>query len=502
MVLLVLVGACGGDGHDPALERGNNLVVLYGGSDEWVFSPGYDDSPKFLVFEPLATQAAGWCSEITGGLGASWEHNDDQTEWTTHLRPGVRWHDGRPVTAWDVAQNLEVWKDPDVAWYAGSLVEDWEVLDSLTFRVSLRQPGIWPRDNWDVIYPGHILSDLPREDFFEWEFWTRPVGNGPFRFSRMAPKTFVELVANDDYYLGRPSVDTLTLQFQSGSGSGVVELRAGNVDMAALDPLDALTLADDPRFNVYYLMQAMPEFLVWNTSRGALADVRVRQALAHASDRQGLGAVLGLPDALPISDAPVNRCREPFVPPYEYSPERAAELLTEAGWVDADGDGIREKNGVPLSFTVTTIAQRERPIVYLTEQWKAVGIDARIRTLESSVVHQLTLDGDFEAVLPQNVRAAYLAVTEGSPIGIVDEELAGLVTAWREEVDAHRGDAAGEAMATRYKELAPALFLNFRVGALVAHRRVRGLGEPGSILPVLGFRHPFGDLTKVWVERE
>ena len=86
---------------------------------------------------------------------------------------------------------------------------------------------------------------------------------------------------------------------------------------------------------------------------------------------------------------------------------------------------------------------------------------------------------------------------DGSPLGVLDRTLADQLQAWEEEPDLQRAEALGRAMAERYKDLAPAMFLNLRVGAIVAHRRVLGLGEPGTVVPVLGFRHPWGDLTKL-----
>lgn len=504
LVLISFAGCGGGDGTDPAVERGNTLSVLYAGSDEWLFSPNHDDSPKFLMFEPFVTRARGGCSEIVGGIAESWEPNEDHTEWTTRLRAGVRWHDGVPVTAHDVARSLESWKHPDIGWYAGANVRDWEVLDSLTFRVSLARPGDWPRGTWDVIHPGHILEDLDPENFFEWEFWTRPIGNGPFRYVRHEPKTFVEVAANEDYYLGRPAIDRVIIQFQSGTGSGTMELRAGNVDMAHLPPLEARSLvASDARFNHYYMLQASPQWLVWNYTHPALGELAVRKALAHATDRESLAAVLGLPPGLPLSAAPLGPCGfegESVISPREYDLDRASALLSEARWTDTDGDGIREKDGRPLSFELIVHPSAEDMGVVLADRWRRVGVQVSIVTLDSTIAHERLLSGEFEAIVPQTGQAGVRMLQADSPLGTLDAELTAALQAVRNEVDPVEAERLAAVAAQRYFALAPALVLQPKATALVAHRRVKGLGEPGSVLPVLGFRHPFGNLRKLRIE--
>ena len=507
LLSLPLVTACSSDGAaDPALERGNTLAVLYAGSDEWLFSPNHDDSPKFLMFEPLTTKARGACSEIVGGIVESAQPNADLTEWTARLRSDVRWHDGVPVTAHDVARSLETWKHPEVEWYGGAPVTDWEVVDSLTFRVSLAGPGDWPRETWDVIHPGHILEELEPENFFEWEFWTRPIGNGPFRYVRHEPKTFVELAANDDYYLGRPSIDRVIIQFQSGTGSGAMELRAGNVDIAHLPPVEARALAEsDERFNHYFMLQASPQWLVWNYTHPILAELPVREALSHATDRSSLLGLLGLPQGLPISGAPPGPCGlegDALIPPREFDFDRARDILSGAGWTDADGDGVREKDGRPLSFELVVHQSAEDIGVFLAEQWGRVGVEASILTLDSSIAHERLLSGDFEAIIPQTGGAGTRMLMPGSPLPTLDAELTAALQAVRDEPDPVEGERLARIAARRYFDLAPALVLQPKALGLVAHRRVQGLGEPGSVLPVLGFRHPFGNLTQLRIEGE
>ncbi|MDX1493977.1 MAG: ABC transporter substrate-binding protein [Longimicrobiales bacterium] len=504
-LLLMALPGCSDRAADPALARGNTLSVLYTTS-EWLFSPNHDDSPKFLMFEPLVTRATGRCSAIVGGVSEGWEPNANRTEWTFRLRPGVRWHDGAPMTSRDVTASLELWKHSDVQFYHGAPVTDWEALDASTVRVRLAQPGDWPLNTWDVIYPSHVIETLDPAGFYEWDFWTRPVGNGPFRYVRHEPGVFMELAANDDYYLGRPSIDGVVIQFQAGTGSGGMELRAGNVDIALLPPLDAKALADaDPRFNHYYMLQATQQWLAFNYTHPVLREVAVRQALDHATDRDGLAAVLGLPAGLPLSAAPPGPCGlegETLMRPRPFDFDRARSILSEAGWTDADGDGFREKGGRPLAFEILTHRAAENVAVYLADQWRRVGADVTLRTLEASVAHERLLAGEYDVIIPRGGDAAVRNAGPQSPFPTLDPDLAAALQAMLDAVGVEDGERLAAAAAPRFVELTPALALHARAEALVAHNRVQGLGEPGSVLETLGFRRPFGGLTKLWIEND
>ena len=146
MVFAFLSG-CRSDRTDRGLpvENGVRTVrVLYAGADEGIFSPVWDDSPKFLIFQPLVTYDANNCSDVVGGLAARWDHSDDWKTWTIELRPGVRWHDGVAVTSADVAFTAAIMNHPDVLFPGAREVASVEIIDDLRFRVHLSRPGNWP----------------------------------------------------------------------------------------------------------------------------------------------------------------------------------------------------------------------------------------------------------------------------------------------------------------------------------------------------------------------
>lgn len=511
LVALLGMSGCQADRSERALpmEDGLRTVrVLYNGADEGIFGPFWDDSPKFLIFEPLVTYEANTCSDIVGGLAARWEPSPDWKTWTIELRSNVRWHDGVPVTSADVAFTVALLNHPDVLGYGAGEVDSIEVLDSLRFRVHLNRPSDWPLSAWTVVYPSHLLKDLDPAEFRSWEFWTQPVGNGPFRYVRHVPKTMVELEANPDYYLGRPSIDRVQIKFTSGGQdqSGVMELLAGNVDLVSrLSPIQADLFHDESGLTSYYVYQALSVWLIWNFTDPHFSDLRVRQALAHATDRVELQRVLGFPDEVPVTDGVFFLCDPQNIQvtePYAYDPERAQMLLAEAGWQDSDGDGVLDRDGEPFAFTLLLPPTAVTVGVFLQDQLRRIGVQMRLQTLDGSLVNARFAAGDFEAIIPPVVAPERTVVGMDSPLGLLDRELAQVLDAAATEPDLDRRLQLWSIAGDQYRDLAPALFLHSVVHTLMADERLMGIGEPGTIVRRMSWRHAFGGLEHLWVDEE
>ncbi len=488
------------------MEDGLQTVrVLYAGGSELIFSPTWDDTPKFLIFEPLVTYAANNCSDVVGGLAARWESDADGRSWMVELRPDVEWHDGVPVTSADVAFTVALLSHPDVMHYGAEPVDSIEVLDDLRFRIHLDRPSGWPLDGWTVIYPKHLLEALDPAEFYDWDFWRRPVGNGPFRYDRHVPETMVQLEANPDYYLGRPSIDRVRIQFKTGGQgqAGTMELLAGNVDLlGGLSPIQAGLLAQESGFNSYYVYQAMAVWLIWNFTDPRFSDLRVRQALAHATNRAELQQVLAFPAGVPVTDGVFSTCDPQDIQtpePYAHDPERARRLLAEAGWTDSDGDGTLDQDGAPFSFTLSLHADNATAAVFVQDQLRRIGIDMQLQTLDRSAVNARFQAGDFEAIIPAVANPELRAVEADSPLGVLDGELAQSVATLRDIPDIDQRMESWSVVGERYKDLAPAMFLHSRVTVLVADEGIAGIGEPGTIVRRMSWRHAFGGLPHLTV---
>ncbi|MHC4631406.1 MAG: ABC transporter substrate-binding protein, partial [Planctomycetota bacterium] len=165
--------------------------------------------------------------------------------------------------------------------------------------------------SWYGICPRHLLEGLDPKEFYSWEFWTRPVGNGPYRYVRHVPKTMVELEVNPDYYRGKPKIERVVLKFGENP---LIELMSGNVDAVInLPPLEAVKIAKDPHFNIYHKFAGdihgfnQVFAIVWNHHNDLFRNPAVRRALTLAINRRELNGVLNFPDNTPIFDVLITK---------------------------------------------------------------------------------------------------------------------------------------------------------------------------------------------------
>ena len=500
--LALIAGSCVGADDRPDGEP-TTLTVLYPGDERVLGAEGraYYRPAQFLVFEPLLTWNAD--GELEPRLARSWQHSADYRTWTVRLRTDVRWHDSVPVTAHDVKFTFDLLSHPDVLMEqpgAFSL----SVLDDSTFTVTHELKGTYSIVNeavvFNAIYPGHLLQDLDPKDFWDWEFWTHPVGNGPYRYVRHVPRTSIELEANPDHFGGRPRIDRVVLKF---GGSSLTELLAGNVDAVPyVDRIDLLTLADDARFRVYenVLFNSVTA-IVWNQRHGLFEDRAVRQALTRAIDRQALHQVLNLPNNLPVIDVifTARQFRRGEVPPaLPYDPERAIGLLEGAGWLDTDGDGLRERDEEPFRFTVLTFAgMGERAAVLVQDQLRDVGIEMEILTLEN--IWERVQAGDFDAAIMPVFPGGGLSHTvyfgEESVLGYEHPTVTRLLNQAEATLSPVEIDRIYGELMPIFLDDQPMTGLYPDVRTTVAHRRVRGLSSPYRAEPVW-------HVDELWIEEE
>jgi len=274
--------ACGG-GDAPRRSPGSAVTILYDDpGDGFFLNPNRWDLAQFPIFLTLTTDELDEAGPQPR-LAERWEHSPDYREWTLHLRPDVKWHDGVPVTAHDVKFTMDLWAHPDVLYPAGS--GSATVLDESTLRITYRQPSREPLNGWNVYYPKHLLESLDPKEFASWEFWKHPVGNGAYRVVRHVSRTLMELEANPDYCCGKPRIERVVLKF--AGGAPLTELLSGNVDVAQVSPVELPALAADPRFEAhYYGTGRVTVHLFWNHQNALFEQADVRRALTLAIDRR------------------------------------------------------------------------------------------------------------------------------------------------------------------------------------------------------------------------
>lgn len=466
--------------EEQAYPRTSTVTVAYC-CGERVLSPSMGMPAQFLVFLPLVTRDEK--GEFEGRLARRWEHTPDYREWTYHLRTDVRWHDGVPVTAHDIKFSIELLIHPDVLYYPAGTMSI-TVLDDSTFTIRYAgSPG--PHDWWTVYYPKHLLEELDPKEFSDWEFWTQPVGNGPYRYVRHVRETMMEFDANPEYYRGKPKIERVVLKFVGDAA--LTELLSGNVDaITDVDPAQIPRLAADPRFRVYHSIGYAAHAIYWQHDRPLFWDPRVRRALTLAINRRELLQVLNLPENIPVVDGPFTdrQLRRGQLPePLPYDPARARALLEATGWRDRNGDGVREREGKEFRFTAIVPATGgwEQIAVFAQDQLRRVGVRMDVQSLEFGTVQGKLRSGEFDAAFTLSGYVPWwlqLDFGEDSPISYQNAEVVELIDRVQLTADPDARDRIYRELTEIFRADVPVTFLVPAVGNDVAHRRIRGLSSP------------------------
>ena len=323
------------------------------------------------VFEGLTRYQAD--GSIAPALAESWEISEDGLTYTFTLRPGVKFHDGSDFTADDVKFSLDRARAEDStnaqkALFAG--IAEVTVVDATTVAVTLSQPngGFITNMAWgDAV----ILAEESAGDAA-----TSPVGTGPFKFSQWVQGDRVELVRNDDYWGEPVALEEATFKFISDPTAAFAAMMAGDIDAFPVypSPETLLQFEADPRFKLQIGSTEGETILSTNNKDEVLSDIRVRQALAHAINRQEIidGAMFGYGTPIGTHFAPHNPDYVDLTGQSAHDPEKAKALLAEAGY----GDGLT----LSLKLPPPTYARRGGEII--AAQLRAVGIDTEIENLE------------------------------------------------------------------------------------------------------------------------
>ena len=347
---------------------------------------------------------------IVGDLAESWEVSPDGLTITVVLRPGVAWHDGAPLTAEDVRFTYEKLVDPAVRTpYSSSyeMIDAVDVVDARTVRIRYREPFAPALESWMMgIIPRHLLA---HDDLNTTRYLRHPIGTGPYRFMRWKTGQLIELWANPDYFEHRPYVDRYLYRVIPDQATLFLEILTGGVDLAGLSPLQYRRQANAPYIRSHYQKFRYPSFgftyLGYNLQDPRFADVRVRRAFNLAIDKQAIidGVLFGLGSVATGPYPKESWAYDPSVVPQARDVAAARRLLAEAGWEDRDGDGVLDREGSPLAFTIITNQGNEvrRQVAELIQQQlKALGVEVKIRIIEwSAFVHEFIDQRRFEVVL-------------------------------------------------------------------------------------------------------
>jgi peptide/nickel transport system substrate-binding protein len=347
---------------------------------------------------------------LEGELAESWDISPDNLTITFHLRPGVTWHDGQPLSSADVLFTYQLYIDPNTPTaYAESYkqVARAEAPDPLTFKVSYDKPYAPALESWGMqVLPKHLLEEVK---ITKSPLSRHPVGSGPYRFVDWTAGEKVVLEANPDYFEGRPYIKRVVYRVIPDTSTQFLELQSGSLDFMGLTPIQYQTQTGTPafarRFNKYRYLTFSYTYLGYNLRRPMFQDKRVRQALSYAINKQEIveGVLLGLGQPATGPYKPDSWVYNSNVKRYNYNPDQAKALLAEAGWSDSDGDGILDKDGNPFAFTIVTNQGndlRSKSGEIIQRRLREVGIDVKLRVIEwASFLKEFINPGNFDATI-------------------------------------------------------------------------------------------------------
>jgi len=292
-------------------------------------------------------------------------------------------------------------------------IKDVVVVDPYTVRVTYSQPFAKALMGWgQTILPKHLLEKYVEDGKLrEAPQVLKPIGTGPYRFYEWKTGEKVVLIANKDYYMeGRPYLSRVIYRIIPSQATIYIELMAKGVDMSRLTAIQYARQTDYPAFkkdfNKYKFSDNSYTYLGFNLKDPRFADKRVRQAFAHAINKQELidGVLLGLGQIATGPLRPGTWAYTDKVKRYAYDPAKAKLLLAEAGWKDRNGDGIlRNKEGQPFSFTIRTNQgndERKKAAELIQQRLKEIGVQTDIQTIEwAAFLKEYIRQKRFEAIV-------------------------------------------------------------------------------------------------------
>lgn len=365
-------------------------------------------------------------------IAESYEISDDGLDYTFHLRDDVTFHDGTPVTADDVVFSIELYKASEYQGSQISMLSSVEATDEHTVVCHLDAP-------YSPFLQGICSPMIASKAYYESsedDFVNNPIGTGPYKFVSRAKGSNIKLEANEDYYRGAPEIKEVTFEVIPDSSTKAIALQTGEVNFAEIDSATKPQLEANPAITIAEVPTSAFSYIAMNTEKEPFNDVKVRQAINYAIDRDNLVAVCYDGEA----EVNSNICaKERFGYSddqfqYTYDPEKAKELLAEAG-IETPYD-LGEILVAEKYSNLATVIQNDL---------KAVGLDVTISVKEfNSYISDLqngsygitalnmTLEGDTQT-LEMAFTSDYIGIANNARYS--DEEMDKLFEQARTETD-------------------------------------------------------------------
>ncbi len=430
-------------------------------------------------------------------LAESWDYSESEKTITFKLRENVRWHDGEPVTSADVLFTINKLREPEtenLPW-APDLrkLTKLEAPDERTVVATYSEMKADWLEAWRTpILPAHVAGQ--DTDLFNGQFVRHPIGCGPFKFVHYIRGQEIVMEANDDYWGGRPEIDRLEMKIFADQQTAYQALMTGDLHITSLSSnlwQQARESEQAERFELTSYPQWKVWALGWNQRHNPFfGDARVRKAMVLALDRESFieNVAGGMASIGATTFPPSSDWVSPDVEPYGYDPDEARRLLTRVGWVDADGDGVREKDGQRLAFTLLMPVNSQQLTRWMADwqqqSWAEVGADVSVTQLEWQAFREQRKARDFHVVAQSfvftdpDMYVLYHSSEMDSGYnfwGNDDPEIDRLLDAVRYTFDPEERLAEMHRLQRRLHEQEPVTALFFFEQPLIYDKRLRGV---------------------------
>ncbi|MDI6823036.1 MAG: ABC transporter substrate-binding protein [Bacillota bacterium] len=356
--------------------------------------------------------------KIVPWLAKDWQVSDDGTTLTFHLKSGIKFHSGRPLKASDIKFSYERVLDPKtgspVAADMLAGVTSVEAPDAETLILKLKEPNAALLQN--LAGSSGYLQPVDPEEVAKWgdEYGTHPCSVGPFKLKEWKPGEYVVIERNPDYnwapefvHQGPPYLQEIMFKVMPEEATRVAAFESGELSQLGVPPQSWAKYQDNPAYQFFRVSSGFVGYVAYNFSKPLFQDLRVRRAIDYAIDREAILSSVyegrGQVGYSPIHPGLVGYWKESEQPPYAHPRDlaKAGSLLDEAGWKDADGDGMREKDGKPLKLRLYTMPAGRWPLLaeLVQAQLKEAGIATEITSYEFSTLLDYLQKGDYDLTM-------------------------------------------------------------------------------------------------------
>lgn len=427
-VMLTAFAGCSDSG---SADSGSREVTL---TEGWDFSSGFYPvlTPERSTTYGFYLYAANFYETLINykdgkfvpGLAESWDISKDGLVYTFHLKKNIKFSDGAEFNAQAVKKNLEA-IPVNLGSYNGSygtvsaIINKVVEVDSSTVEVYLKTPYYGALKDFTMLNPMAMVSPnaFNPDGTVKDTLMTATLGTGPYMYNGATDGTTYTFVGNSNYAGEKPQVESFHVKVIPDADARLLALRSGEIDLIlgaskiSYDAFNEMKAAKGYSADVSKTATTT-RLLGLNVNKAPFNDRNVRLAANYAVDKNALvsGLFSGIEskaDSLFDPELPYSKVD---VKPYEFNKEKAQALLQESGWIDSDGDGIREKNGVRLSGEVifmTGASMRDDLALALSAQFKAVGMEIKVKGMEMMAYYAETMKDDFTVSLNETYGVSY-----------------------------------------------------------------------------------------------